>query len=103
MKFCTKCDNMMYNIEERSGSAFLKCRQCEYEEPITKENPVVYEHDLLQDTSIPYYPNNEVYYDKLLDKIKDKFDVISHTNTHHPGFPLGMGYNYWDSLFVEKN
>jgi FkbM family methyltransferase len=51
----------------------------------------------------PHYPNNEIYYDKLLDKIKNKFDVISHTNTHHPGFPLGMGYNYWDSLFVEKN
>jgi FkbM family methyltransferase len=50
----------------------------------------------------PYYPNNEIYYDKLLDQIKDKFDVITHSNTHHPGFPLGMGYNYWDSLFVEK-
>jgi FkbM family methyltransferase len=47
----------------------------------------------------PYYPNNEIYYDKLLNKIKDDFNVITHTITPHPG---GVGYNYWDSLFVEK-
>ena len=47
----------------------------------------------------PYYPNNEIYYDKLLNKIKDDFNIITHTITHHPG---GAGYNYWDSLFVEK-
>jgi FkbM family methyltransferase len=50
----------------------------------------------------PYYPNNELYYSKLLEKIKDNFDVITHVNTHHPGFPWGKGFNYWDSLFVEK-
>lgn len=63
MKFCTQCDNMLYSIEERDGGAYLKCRNCPYEEPITRENPVVYEHDLMQDTSIqlmgnPYLKND---------------------------------------------
>jgi DNA-directed RNA polymerase subunit M/transcription elongation factor TFIIS len=66
MKFCMKCDNMMYSIEEREGSAFLKCRQCEYEEPITKENPVVYDHDLMQDTSIQYSINPYLKHDPTL-------------------------------------
>ncbi len=50
----------------------------------------------------PYYPNNETYYDLLLDRIKDKMDIVQHQLTDHPGFPSGMGRNYWDSLFVEK-
>jgi FkbM family methyltransferase len=50
----------------------------------------------------PYYPNNQKYYDILLDKIKDKMDISQHIATDHPGFPTGMGSNYWDSLFVEK-
>lgn len=66
MKFCTQCDNMMYNIEERNGSAFLKCRQCPYEEAITRENPVVYDHDLLQDTSIQYSINPYLKHDPTL-------------------------------------
>jgi len=51
----------------------------------------------------PYYPNNYIYYDLLMDKVKDKMDIIQHQLTDHPGFPNGMGSNYWDSLFVEKN
>lgn len=50
----------------------------------------------------PYYPNNEIYYSNLFEKIKDKFEILQHEKTEHPGFPDGMGSNYWDSLFVEK-
>ena len=48
---------MLYSIEEKDTTAVLKCRSCPYEEPITKENPVVYEHDLQQDTSIQHSIN----------------------------------------------
>jgi FkbM family methyltransferase len=50
----------------------------------------------------PYYPYNHKYYEKLLNKISDKFNVVKHELTDHPGFPVGQGLNYWDSLFVEK-
>jgi len=50
----------------------------------------------------PHYPNNNKYYENLFDKIGDKFNVIKHDLTDHPGFPVGQGLNYWDSLFVEK-
>jgi FkbM family methyltransferase len=51
----------------------------------------------------PHYPNNNKYYENLFDKIGDKFNLIKHDLTDHPGFPVGQGLNYWDSLFVEKN
>lgn len=57
---------MLYSIEEREGKAFLKCRSCPYEDPITKENPVVYEHDLQQDTSVQYSINSYLRYDPTL-------------------------------------
>jgi hypothetical protein len=57
---------MLYNIEERDGSAFLKCRQCPYEESITAENPIVYDHDLMQDTSIQFSINPYLKHDPTL-------------------------------------
>lgn len=68
MKFCTQCNNMLYSIEERGQpkQAFLKCRSCPYEEPISKENPVVYEHDIHQDTSVQYSINPYLKYDPTL-------------------------------------
>lgn len=66
MKFCTQCNNMLYSIEEREKQAFLKCRSCPYEEPITKENPVVYDHDIQQDTSVQYSINPYLKYDPTL-------------------------------------
>jgi DNA-directed RNA polymerase subunit M/transcription elongation factor TFIIS len=66
MKFCAQCNNMLYSIEERERVAFLKCRSCPYEEPITKENPVVYDHDLRQDTSVQYTLNKYLKYDPTL-------------------------------------
>jgi FkbM family methyltransferase len=51
----------------------------------------------------PCYPNNELYYDRILPKIKEVCEVVTHEPTDHPGFPPGYGKNYWDSLFVRKN
>jgi DNA-directed RNA polymerase subunit M/transcription elongation factor TFIIS len=43
---------MLHDYEERAGRLFHKCRACPYEKELTRENPVVYEHSLQQDTSI---------------------------------------------------
>lgn len=51
----------------------------------------------------PYYPNNELYYDSILQNVSKHCVVIKHEATDHPGFPDGMGRNYWDSLFIDKN
>jgi DNA-directed RNA polymerase subunit M/transcription elongation factor TFIIS len=70
MKFCSQCNNFLYSIEERvaegSKKAFLKCRSCPYEEEIAKANPVVYEHDLRQDTSVQHSINPYLKYDPTL-------------------------------------
>lgn len=66
MKFCDKCHNMLYSIEERDSKAYRKCRSCPYEEEVTKENPVVYEHNLQQDTSVQYSINKFIKYDPTL-------------------------------------
>lgn len=50
----------------------------------------------------PFYPNNQIYYDRLLEKITQYCKVVKHEKTDHPGFPMGLGSNYWDSLFIEK-
>lgn len=62
---------MLYSIEEREKKAYLKCRSCPYEEEVTKENPVVYEHDLQQDTSIQYSINPYLKYDPTLPRFKN--------------------------------
>ncbi len=66
MKFCRQCNNMLYSIEERESKAYLKCRSCPYEEEVTEENPVVYEHNLEQDTSVQYSINPYLKYDPTL-------------------------------------
>jgi DNA-directed RNA polymerase subunit M/transcription elongation factor TFIIS len=66
MKFCKQCNNFLYSIEEKDKKAFLKCRSCPYEEEVTKTNPVVYEHDLQQDTSVQYSINPYLKYDPTL-------------------------------------
>ena len=50
----------------------------------------------------PYFPNNQIYYDKLLEKITNHCKIVKHERTDHPGFPMGAGNNYWDSLFIQK-
>ena len=66
MKFCKDCGQFLYNTEERDGKAYRKCRACPYEEEITKENPVVYEHDLRQDTAVQYSINPYLKHDPTL-------------------------------------
>jgi DNA-directed RNA polymerase subunit M/transcription elongation factor TFIIS len=66
MKFCSKCNNFLYSIEEREKKAYLKCRSCPYEEEVTKANPVVYEHDIQQDTSVQHSINPYLKYDPTL-------------------------------------
>jgi len=85
MKFCKDCDNMMYSIEERDDGAFLKCRVCPYEESITKENPVVYEHDLLQDTSIQYSVNPYLKHDPTLPRFNNLKCPNMTCETRKPG------------------
>jgi FkbM family methyltransferase len=50
----------------------------------------------------PYFPNNEIFYTNLKKKMKNYCDIIKHEITDHPGFPQGLGRNYWDSLFILK-
>lgn len=50
----------------------------------------------------PYYPDNEIYFRQLFEKLKEYCDIIQHNLTDHPGFMLGKGRNYWDSLFTLK-
>ena len=66
MKFCQKCHNMLYSIEEREKKAYLKCRSCPYEEEVSQANPVVYEHDIQQDTSVQYSINPYLKHDPTL-------------------------------------
>jgi FkbM family methyltransferase len=50
----------------------------------------------------PYYPNNEVYYQEIFKKLLVYCDIAQHNISNHPGFPVGAGSNYWDSLFILK-
>jgi DNA-directed RNA polymerase subunit M/transcription elongation factor TFIIS len=71
MKFCRHCRNFLYDIEEREKKAFLKCRSCPYEEQVTKENAVVYEHDLQQDTSVQHSINPYLKHDPTLPRFEN--------------------------------
>lgn len=66
--FCKKCDNMLYEIVEKEDEAFRTCRKpdCDYEEPVTNENPIVYDHEIHRDTSVQYSINPYLKYDSTL-------------------------------------
>lgn len=53
MKFCPACENMLFGIDEDTidgtKMAVLSCRKCSYKEPVSSENPLVYEHVLRED------------------------------------------------------
>jgi DNA-directed RNA polymerase subunit M/transcription elongation factor TFIIS len=54
MKFCPSCHNVLYGIDEDADStgkkfAVLQCRRCPYKEPVSQDNPVLYEHSLRED------------------------------------------------------
>jgi len=72
MKFCTKCNNFLYTVVDEVNNttgvreASLKCRACGNTEPITKDNPIVYEHDLQEDTEIQFSINEHYKNDPTL-------------------------------------
>lgn len=83
-KFCNQCNNFLYAIEERvvegTRKAFQKCRSCPFEREVGKANPVVYEHDLRQDTSVQHSINPYLKYDPTL----PRFTTMVCPNTSCP-------------------
>lgn len=76
---------MLYSMEEDTGAdgqkfAFLKCEKCKYKEPITRENPIVYEHSLREDRSTRLAVNPYLKYDPTL----PRFHTIVCPNTECP-------------------
>ena len=75
MKFCPACRNMLYGIDEETvdgkKTAVLTCRKCEYKEPITDKNPVVYEHILREDKTAKLINNPYLKNDPTLDHLSN--------------------------------
>jgi DNA-directed RNA polymerase subunit M/transcription elongation factor TFIIS len=71
MKFCPECKNVLYSIEEESGHAVQKCRKCEYQEKISPDHPIVYEHVLREDTSAKLVLNPYLKYDPTLPRFSE--------------------------------
>ena len=73
MKFCPACRNMLYSIEEDVvndvKTAVRACRKCEYKEPISRDNPIVYEHVLREDKSVRLVMNPYLKHDPTLDHL----------------------------------
>lgn len=73
MKFCPVCRNMLYGIEDDvvdgEKNAVFACRKCEHREALSRENPVVYEHILKQDTSDTLILNPYLKYDPTLEHL----------------------------------
>lgn len=67
--------------------------------PIAKQISVEF-HDFRG--SNPYYPDNEKYYKELFEHFSSMYDITRHVIEKHPGLDGEKAYNYWDSLFVEK-
>jgi len=64
---------MLYNIDEEvvagKKTAVLTCRKCEYKEPITDDNPLVYEHILRDDKTTRLAMNPYLKNDPTLDHL----------------------------------
>jgi len=75
MKFCPKCCNMLYGIEEdvidEVKTAVLTCRkrECGYKEPVSADNPVVYEHILRKQTVASLAMNPYLKHDPTLEHL----------------------------------
>lgn len=71
MKFCPSCRNMLYAIDEDTidgtKCAVLSCRRCEYKEPVSANNPLVYEHILREDNTEKLSLNPYLEYDPTLE------------------------------------
>jgi DNA-directed RNA polymerase subunit M/transcription elongation factor TFIIS len=44
---------MLYSIDDdpETKTAFMSCRKCDYKESISRDNPIVYEHNLKESTT----------------------------------------------------
>lgn len=76
MKFCPVCNNVLYSIEEDSTSkgdpfAVLNCRKCDFKEQVSRDNPIVYEHLLKEDTSSKLVSNPYLKYDPTLPRFSE--------------------------------
>lgn len=81
LKFCPSCNNMLYTATNtEAGTASFQCRKCPYSEPITKENPLVYEHSLKEDTTVQLITNPYLKEDPTL----PRFTTIQCPNPECP-------------------
>lgn len=71
-----------------------------FDKPISKQICVEF-HDFRNFN--PYYPNNEKYYNLLIQKLSKWYDIVKHKLEIHHGMPSNCNKNYWDSLFILKN
>ena len=66
---------MLYAIDEDTvndkKTAVLSCRKCEYKEPLSSDNPLVYEHVLREDTTDKLVMNPYLEYDPTLDHLSN--------------------------------
>jgi DNA-directed RNA polymerase subunit M/transcription elongation factor TFIIS len=71
MKFCPVCRNVLYSIDEENGHAILNCRKCEFKEDISRDNSIVYEHILKNDSSVKLVMNPYLKYDATLPRFTE--------------------------------
>lgn len=76
MKFCPVCRNMLYSIDEDTNDegqkfAIMSCRKCEYSEPVSRDDSVVYEHILREDKSDRLALNPYLKYDPTLPRFTE--------------------------------
>ena len=73
MKFCPTCRNMLYAFTEDvigdKKVAVHMCRSCSYKEPVTRENPVVYERNLRQENTTSLAMNPYLKHDPPLEHL----------------------------------
>ncbi len=73
MEFCPACRNMLYPIDEETTDgvkrALFGCRRCDYKKPITRDNPVVYDHSLREDKTLRLIMNKDMKNDPTLDHL----------------------------------
>jgi hypothetical protein len=62
---------MLYGIEEDTvdniKTAVHSCRKCNYKEPISRDNPIIYEHSLREDKYVRLVMNPYMKNDPTLD------------------------------------
>ena len=73
MKFCPTCRNMLYafteDIVDDKKTAVLTCRKCSYSEPVSAENPIVYEHNLREEMTTTLSTNPYLKHDPTLEHL----------------------------------